>query len=129
MWYKWPNILFKSILIALFTMIYFEKLLFHYVLTYSVKCFICSVASRLLSSSVFVHRPHWCVYFQILYNTMDFWKWKINLIWSCKLIICYRITQHPCWRVGMQLFACATIACLNKYWCVWVRASVVTCHS
>ena len=42
------------------------------------------VASRLLSSSVFVRRPHWCIYFQILYNTMDFCEWKINLKYEQK---------------------------------------------
>ena len=79
------------------------KLLFHYVLTCSAKCFICSTALCLLSSSDFVHRPHWCVYLQILYNTMVLYEWKLNLIWSCKLIICKIITEHTCWSFSMLL--------------------------
>ena len=67
-----------------------------------VKCFICSVASHLLSSSVSVHCPHWCVYFQILYNTMDFCEWKLKLTRSWKWIICKRITEHTCWSVAVQ---------------------------
>ena len=47
----------------------------------SVKGFISSFASRLLSSSVFVRGPHWCVSFQILCNTLDLYEWKLNLIW------------------------------------------------
>ena len=74
--YKQANIFFKSVLIALH---YFKKF-FHYVLLFSVKCFICSVAFCLLSSSVFKSPLRWCVYFQILYNTMDFHEWKVNLI-------------------------------------------------
>ena len=57
----------------------FLKLFFHCALTCSVKCFICFVALHLLSSSVFVRRPHRCVYFQILYDTMNFYGWKLNL--------------------------------------------------
>ena len=68
-----------------------------------MKCFICSVVSRSLSSSVFVRRSHWCIYFQILYNTMSFCKWKLNLIWSCKSVICKRITEYTCWSVGVRL--------------------------
>ena len=36
----------------------FLKGIFHHVLTCSVKCLICPVASCLLSSNVFVRRPH-----------------------------------------------------------------------
>ena len=87
----------------MFTTVYFQKLLFHYVVTSSVKCFICSVASRLLSSSVFVRRPHLRLYSQILYSTIDFYEWKLNLIWSCKWIVWKRITEHTCWSVGVLL--------------------------
>ena len=37
------------------------------------------IASRLLSSSVFESPPQ-CFYFQIIYNTKDFYEWKLNLI-------------------------------------------------
>ena len=46
------HIFFKSVLIAFFSIKYFLKIIFRYVLTFSVKFFICSVAQRLLSSSV-----------------------------------------------------------------------------
>ena len=78
--YKWANIFFK--LIASFTIIYFYKLFF-YLFWHVLWNVICSVALLLLSSNVFVHRTHWCVYLQILYNTMDFYKWKLSLIWNC----------------------------------------------
>ena len=85
----------------------FWKLFFHYVLTCSVKCFICSVASCLLSSSDFVCCPHLqileSVYFQILYNTVGFYEWKLNLIWSWKWINCKRITEPTCWSLSMLL--------------------------
>ena len=42
-----------------------------YVLRCSVKCFICPYASHSLGSSVFIHHSHWCVYFQMLYSTVD----------------------------------------------------------
>ena len=50
--------------------------------------------------------PHWYVYFQILYETIDFYKWKRNLIWSYKWIICKKITEHTCWSVGVLLKFC-----------------------
>ena len=51
----------------------------------------------------FEHLPHWwCVYFQILYNTMDFYKWKLNLI-PMKLQINY--LEKGNW------------AYLPKHWC------------
>ena len=75
----------------------------YYALTCSVECFICSVASCSLGSSVLVCRSHWCVYFQILFNIMDIYEWKLSLSWSCKWIICKRITKHTCWSVGMWL--------------------------
>ena len=49
-----------------------------------------------------MHLSHWCVYFQLLYNTMDFYQWKLNLTWSCKWIIGKKITEHTCWSVGVQ---------------------------
>ena len=61
--------------------------------------FISFVALHLLSSSVFVRRPHRCVYFQILYDTMNFYVWKLNLSWSYKGIICKRITEPSCWTL------------------------------
>ena len=73
---KQANIFFKSVLIAL----HYFKNFFHYVPLFSVKCFICSVAFCLPSSSAFKSPLRWCVYFQILYNTMDFHEWKVNLI-------------------------------------------------
>ena len=85
-------------------MMYFLKVIFSlYVLICAVTCFICSIALHLLSSSVFLCHPHWCVYFQILYTTMNFYEWKLNLTWRCKWIICKRITEHICWRVGLLL--------------------------
>ena len=47
--------------------------------------------------------PHWCVYFQLICNTVDFYKWKLNSTWSWKWIICRRITEYTCWSVGVQL--------------------------
>ena len=93
-----------SIFIGMFTMMYFLKVIFSlYILICAVTCFICSIALHLLSSSVFVCHPHWCVYFQILYTTMNFYEWILNLTWRCKWIICKRITEHICWRVGLLL--------------------------
>ena len=63
---KQANIFSKYVLIAFFTIIFSSRLFFHYVLTCSVKCFICSIALHLLS--------------QILDNTIDFYKWKLKLI-------------------------------------------------
>ena len=40
--YKQSNIFFKSVLIELFTMIYFQKLFFHYALTFSVNWIVLS---------------------------------------------------------------------------------------
>ena len=101
----------------------FPKATFSYVVTCSMKCFICFIASRFLSSSVFAHHPHWYVYFQILYNTTGFYKWKLKLTWSCKCITWKKITEHTCWSLGLLLtrlinFARAAIARLNKYWCM-----------
>ena len=108
-----------SVLIAFFTRIYFLKVIFLlYILICSVTCFFCSIAFHLLSSSVLLCHPHWCVHFQILHTTMNFCQWKLNLMWSCKWIICKRITEHSCWRVGLllthQSFAGVTIACLKS---------------
>ena len=93
-------------------------------------CFICSITLLLLSSSVFVHCPNWCVYFQILYNTMDFCKWKMNLVWSCKWIICKRITAHTCWGVCVLLthhikFCMCDDSKLKK---ILVRVGVCACN-
>ena len=65
----------------------------------------CVLKSRLvrgmfkLVESVFEHHSCWCVYFQILYNTMDFYKWKLNLTW----ITCKTTTEITCWMAGMRL--------------------------
>ena len=83
------------------TIVYFQKLLFFYCVDMFCEMFYLLLASRLLSSGVFVRRPHCCLYFQILYNTIDFCKCKLNLIWSCKRIIWKRITEHFCWSVGV----------------------------
>ena len=40
---------------------------------------ICFVASRLLDSYVFVHHSHKCIYFQMVYNTIDFYECKLNV--------------------------------------------------
>ena len=95
--------IFQIFIDCMFIIMYLQKLHFHYVVTCSVKCFSCSIASCLPSSSVFVRCPQWYAYFQILYNTMDFYKWKLNSIWSCKWIIWKRITEHTCWSVGVLL--------------------------
>ena len=95
--------IFQIFIDCMFIIMYLQKLHFHYVVTCSAKSFSCSIASRLLSSSVFVRCPQWYAYFQILYNTMDFYKWKLNSIWSCKWIIWKRITEHTCWSVGVLL--------------------------
>ena len=94
---------FQNCIDCMSIMIYFQKLHFHYAVICSVKCFICSVALRLLSSSVFVRHPQWYVYCEILYNTMDFCQSKLNLIWSCKWIIWKRITEHTWWSIGVLL--------------------------
>ena len=51
----------------------------------------------------FVRRYYWCVYFQILYNTMDFYERKLNLTWSYKWIIYKGISEQTCWSVGVWL--------------------------
>ena len=103
--YKWANMFFKCVYIdcIVHNYIFFKSYFFHYVLTCSVKFFIWSIASRLLSSSVFVRCPHWCVHFEILSNAMDFYQWKLKFTWSWKQIICKRITEHTCWSVGVKL--------------------------
>ena len=50
-----------------------------------------------LVQGIFVNLPHRSVYFQLLYNKMDFYKWELNLTWKHKWIICKRITEHTCW--------------------------------
>ena len=105
--YKRSNIFFKSVLIALFVYIYIYFLfILHIFLKVIFLCrnMFCEMFYLLLlSSSVFVCYPYWCAYFQILYNTMNFSEWKLNLIWSSKLIICKRITKYTCWSVGVLL--------------------------
>ena len=98
---KRANIFLKFVLIVCSQSCIFKSYFFHYVVTCCVKCFICSVASRLLSSSVFVRCPYWCPYFQILYNTIYFYELKLKLIWSCKWTIWKRITEHTSWSVGV----------------------------
>ena len=34
---------------------------------------------------------------------MDFYQWKLNLTWSYKWIICKKITEDTCWKVGVRL--------------------------
>ena len=34
---------------------------------------------------------------------MDFYECKLNLTWSCKWIICKRMTEHTCWSADVQL--------------------------
>ena len=105
--HKRSNIFFKSVLIALFVYIYIYFLfILHIFLKVIFLCrnMFCEMFYLLLlSSSVFVCHPYWCAYFQILSNTMDFYKWKLNLIWSSKWIICKRITKHTCPSVGVLL--------------------------
>ena len=62
---------------------------------------------------------------------MDFYNWKLSLKWSCKWIICKRITQLSCWSVGVcwLSFAHTTIARPNKYGRVWTSSSVIARHS
>ena len=79
-----------------------------------------------------MHLPHWCIYFQILYNTMDFFEWKLNLTWCLKWTNCKIVTEHTYWSVDVLLthhikFR-VMIAFLNKSWRVWVRASVIARH-
>ena len=107
--YKWADIFFKSVLIAfLYTIIFllilhiFLKAIFYYVLTCSVKCFICCCFA-------FAELKCSCASPILMYllpntlYTMDFYKWKLNLIWSCLWIICKRLTKHTCWSIGMLL--------------------------
>ena len=55
--------------------------------------------------------------------------------WSCKWIICKRITEDTylkCWcaiNLSYNVFAHVTIACLSKYWRVRVHTSVIAGHS
>ena len=57
----------------------FWKMFFHYVLIFSVKCFICSVASHLLSSSVFEWPPNCCVLSNtLLYMFQCTWMWNVK---------------------------------------------------
>ena len=51
----------------------------------------------------FVRRSHSRVYLQMLYDTMDFYEWKLNLTWTYKWIICKKISEHPCWSVDVKL--------------------------
>ena len=106
--YKRANTFFKSVSIALFIYIYIYFLFILHIFLKVIFLSCCNIFCEmfyllLLSSSVFVRCPYWCAYFQILYNTMNFYEWKLNLIWSSKLIICKRITKHTCWSVGVLL--------------------------
>ena len=76
---------------------------------------------------------HWCVYFQILYNAMDFYKWKFNLT-SCKWIISERITEHSYWSIGVWLTChikfCTCDNSSPKYiWHKWACGSAIKHHS
>ena len=57
----------------------------------------------------------------------------MNLTWSCKWIICKRITEHTCWSVRMQLTChikfCTCDGITPKYWCVGARATAIAHHS
>ena len=114
--YKWANIYLYLLHCSQWYI--FQNLFLHYILTCAVTCFICPIALRLLSSSVFERHPHWCIYLKILYNTMDFYEWKLNLKWDCKWIICKKITEHTSWCVGLlltrQSFAHVMIARLKS---------------
>ena len=99
--YKQANRFFKSVLIALFTIIFFERCFF-IVLIFSVKCFICSVASHLLSSSVSEWPPNCCV-LPNTYDAMDFYKWKLNKKLQMNYLQKPRIAEHTCRNVGMLL--------------------------
>ena len=106
--YKRANIFFKSVSIASFIYIYIYFLFLLHIFLKVIFLSCCNMFCEmfyllLLSSSVFVPCPYWCAYFQILYNTMNFYEWKLNLIWSSKLIICKRITKYTCWSVGVLL--------------------------
>ena len=61
---------------------------------------------------------------------MDLYESKLNLTWSCKLIIYIKITEHIGWSVFVRLTChielCLMIAHLNKYCHLWVRASAIT---
>ena len=55
-----------------------------------------------------VQRPDWPNPFltmpnQKFSNTTNFYNWKLNITWSCKLIICKRITEYTWWSVSMLL--------------------------
>ena len=95
--------IFQICIDCMCTIVYFQKLLLFYCVDMFCEMFYLLLASRLLSSGVFVRRPHCCLYFQILYNTIDFCKCNLSLIWSCKRIIWKRITEHFCWSVGVLL--------------------------
>ena len=66
-------------------------------------CEICSIASCFAGLKCFSVSLALMYYFHILCNTMDSYKCKLNLTWSCKLLICKRITEYICWGVGVQL--------------------------
>ena len=80
----------------------FWKMFFRYVLIFSVKCFICSVASHLLSSSVSEWPPNCCV-LPNTYDAMDFYKWKLNKKLQMNYLQKPRIAEHTCRNVGMLL--------------------------
>ena len=98
-----------------------------------MKCFICW-CFPFAELECFCVCSHWCVYFQILYNTMDFYIWKLNLIWSCKWIICKRIIEHTYWSAGMLLI-CHRKFCMcddtmpKQILALWAFASAIASHS
>ena len=54
-------------------------------------------------SGMFPNLQNWCLRRSYTVCIWNFYKWKFNLIWSCKWITCKRITEHICWSVGTQL--------------------------
>ena len=65
------------------------------------------------------------------HNTMDFYKSKLCLTWSCKWIIYNTITGHTCWSVGMWLTChikfCTCNKSITEHTC-WSVVMWLTCH-
>ena len=109
--HKPANIFFKSVLIALFIYIYMYFLcilhIFLKVIILLCSNMFCAMFYQLLLyvcwAQVILCVAHTDVLTSKHCNTMDFYDWKLILIWTCKWIICKRMTKHTCWSVGVLL--------------------------
>ena len=58
---------------------------------------------RVCWAQVFFCVAHTDVFTSNYFDTLDLYQWKLNFMWSCKWIICKRISEHTSSSVGSLL--------------------------